>query len=119
MTRRRPVRSERGAAALLTLAMAGVLLLVGAALGVVGAVLAAHRQAQAAADLAAVAGARSVADGDDACAAAAGLARANGATLTGCTTDGRDVRVTVRVTGPRWLGLRADLDAEARAGPAR
>ncbi len=31
--------------------------------------------------------------------------------------DGRDVRLRVVVTGPRWLGQRGDLEAEARAGP--
>ena len=54
----RPRGDQSGAATLLVMAMAGVLLLLGAALAVVTALVAAHRVAQAAADLAALAGAR-------------------------------------------------------------
>lgn len=117
-------RDERGAATVLVLVLAGLLLLVGAALAVVGAMVVAHRTAQAAADLAALAGAESAASGAggaggaDPCAAAAQVAAAHGAALTGCVVDGREVRVRTRVTGPRWLGQRGDLEAEARAGPA-
>lgn len=109
---------ERGSATVLTTAFLGVLLLVGAALGVVAAMVVAHRTAQSAADLAALAGARSLAEGRDACAAAVDLAAANGAEVTGCAVSGREVRVTVEVAGPRWLGQTGDLTAQARAGPA-
>ena len=109
---------ERGAATVLVVAVLGLLLLVGAALGVVGAMVKAHRVAQAAADLAALAGASALADGQDACAAATRVATANGATVVSCAPDGLEVRVTVEATGPRWLGQSADLVAEARAGPA-
>jgi secretion/DNA translocation related TadE-like protein len=108
---------ERGAATLLALAMTGVLLLVGAGLGVVGAMVADHRRAQAAADLAALAGAGASARGDPACVAAGELARLNDAELLECSVDGAEVRVRVRVAGPRWLGQDADLEARARAGP--
>lgn len=110
----------RGAATVLVVAMAGVLLLVGAAAGVVGALFVAHRTAQAAADLAAVAGATALAEhsGRDPCREAAEIATANGATLTACTARGEDVRVEVSVSGPHWLGQDQDLLAEARAGPA-
>ena len=108
---------ERGAATVLVLSFAGVLLLLGAALSVVAAMVVGHRAAQAAADLAALAGASSLADGADACAAAGGVASSNGATLTGCVVEGRDVVVTVSVGGPGWLGQQGDLTAEARAGP--
>lgn len=111
-------RDDRGAATVLAVAVLGLLLLVGAALAVVGAMVAAHRQAQAAVDLAALAGARTLADGGDACGAAAAVAAANAAELTGCVVVDRDVRTTVVVTGPRWLGQTGDLRAEARAGPA-
>jgi secretion/DNA translocation related TadE-like protein len=110
-------RTDRGSASVMVLALAGVLLLLGAALGVVAAMVAAHRTAQAAADLAALAGARTLADGGDPCAAAGAIATANGAAVTGCAVEGRDVRVQVLVTGPRWLGQEGDLAAEARAGP--
>lgn len=115
--------SHRGAATVLAVAMAGVLLLVGAATGVVGAIVVAHRRAQAAADLAALAGATALAGGRtghpgrDPCPAAAEVAEANGAVLATCLVDGADVVVGVRVSGPRWLGQDRDLSASARAGP--
>jgi hypothetical protein len=87
-------RDESGSATLLVLAMAGVLMLVGAAVAVVVAMVAAHRAAQSAADLSALAGARGVAQGRDGCARAA------------------------QVAGPHWLGQVADLAARSRAGPA-
>jgi secretion/DNA translocation related TadE-like protein len=97
--------------------MAGVLVLVGAALGVAGELVVAHRRAQAAADLAALAGAQALARGADGCARAAEVAAADGGTLTACLPAGTEVRVTVAVTGPRGLGQDADLSASARAGP--
>ena len=110
-------RHERGAATLLAVSFLGVLVLVGAALGVVGAMVVAHRTAQSVADLAALAGAGAIADGVDPCAAASGSAQANGARLEGCTASSREVTVTVTVPGPRWLGQPHDLTAQARAGP--
>jgi secretion/DNA translocation related TadE-like protein len=112
-------RGEAGAATLLVVALAGVLLLVGAALAVVGAMVAAHRQAQAAADLTALAGATAAARGGDACQYARVVARLNDATVVACAVDGSVVTVQVRVTGPHWLGQTADLEARARAGPDR
>lgn len=114
----RPAGRERGSATLFAMAVVGVLVLVGAALGVVAAMVRDHRLAQSAADLAALAGASAAADGRGPCAAADRVATANGAVLDGCAVDGRDVRVQVTVGGPRWLGQRHDLSAEARAGPA-
>lgn len=111
-------RSERGSVSLVVVACLGLLLLLGAALGVVGAMVRAHRAAQAAADLAALAVASAVDRGGDPCAAGAGVAAANGARLLACDLDGRTARVRVEVAGPRWLGQDADLAAEARAGPA-
>ena len=115
------IQAERGAATLLVVALTGVLLLVGAASAVVGAIVVAHRQAQAAADLAALSAAAALAGGSgarDPCTTAGGVARDNRARLTSCRVDGRDVLVTVVVTGPRWLGQDEDLTASARAGPA-
>jgi secretion/DNA translocation related TadE-like protein len=111
-------RDERGAATVLTISCIGLLLLLGAALSVVTAMVAAHRQAQAAADLAALAAASAIADGGDPCGEGAAVASANGATLTSCTIDGSDAVVEVLVTGPRWLGQSGDLTGRARAGPA-
>jgi secretion/DNA translocation related TadE-like protein len=115
--RERADRADQGAASLLTVAVGGLLVLVGAALSVVGAMVVAHRQAQSAADLAALAAATTLADGGDACGTAGSWALANGADLAACAVDGREVRVRVVVTGPRWLGQVGDLEAEARAGP--
>lgn len=111
-------RDERGSATLLVLAMAGVLLLVGAALGVVVAMVRAHRAAESAADLAALAGAQALQRGGDPCGRAAEIARADDARLSGCSSRGSVVTVRVIVAGPHWLGQSADLSAEARAGPA-
>ena len=111
-------RCERGSATLFAVAVIGMLVLAGAALGVVGAMVHAHRVAQSAADLAALAGAGSAARGEDACAAAATIAAANGATVDQCSVAGLDVSLQVTVTGPHWLGQRHDLTAQARAGPA-
>jgi secretion/DNA translocation related TadE-like protein len=111
-------RDDRGAATVLVLAMAGVLVLLGAALTVVTAMVAAHRAAQSAADLAALAGARGVAEGRDGCAAAAEVAEANHVRLTECAVTDHVVDVSVEAPGPRWLGQPADLGARSRAGPA-
>jgi secretion/DNA translocation related TadE-like protein len=109
---------ERGAATVLAVAFLGVLLLVGCTLGVVGAMVVAHRTAQSAADLAALAGAGAIADGAAPCPAAARLATANEARLEECTVSASEVTVVVTVAGPRWLGQPHDLTARARAGPA-
>ncbi|WP_235536035.1 Rv3654c family TadE-like protein [Nocardioides sp. Root190] len=114
----RGAREDRGAATVLAVAMAGVLLLVGAAASVVGAIVVAHRSAQAAADLAALAGASVAADATgDPCAAAATIAGRNGAEVRSCAITHGTVEVEVVVPGPRWLGQDQDLSARARAGP--
>ena len=86
-------------------AVASLLLAVAAA----GSAVAARHSAQVAADLAAVAGAWELAQGRDACSTAGDVASRNGARLTGCTVDGRDVEATATVRG---------RSAVARAGPA-
>lgn len=111
-------QDERGGATVFAVACLAVMVLVGAALGVVAAMVGAHRTAQSAADLAALSGATELGRGRDPCATAAAVASANGATVTTCTVEGRDVVVDVEVAGPRWLGQVADLTAAARAGPA-
>jgi secretion/DNA translocation related TadE-like protein len=111
-------RDERGAATVLVLTMAGLLMFIGAALAVVIAIVAAHRTAQAAADLAALTGAQAAAEGRDACSAARVVARDNRAELRSCDVTGHVVQVDVEVAGPDWLGQSADLGASARAGPA-
>ena len=114
----KPGVDERGSASLMVATCLALLLTIGAATGMVAAVFRAHRSAQAAADLAALAGAAAGQRGDDGCAAADRFAIANGAVLVSCRLEGDDVVVRVEVAGPRWLGQRADPVAEARAGPA-
>jgi len=109
---------ERGAVTVLAVAMLGVLLLLTAGFGVAEAMVVAHRRAQSAADLAALAGAKALQRAQDACAATSSTATANGASVDSCRVDGLDVVVTVHVAGPAWLGQRGSLEALARAGPA-
>ncbi|MFN8191887.1 MAG: Rv3654c family TadE-like protein [Nocardioidaceae bacterium] len=117
----RPARrcggDEIGAATVLVVAVAGLLLLVGAALGVVTALVTDHRRAQSAADLAALAGASALATGRGPCEEARRVALANDATLAACSLRGADVLVEVVVSGPRWWGWAGDPSARARAGP--
>lgn len=110
---------ERGSATIFAcLALAGLLGLAGL-LASAGAVIAARHQAQAGADLAALAVATALPEGDSpACAAGRALALRNGTALEQCTVSGWDASVTVSVTvtlGP-FGNYRAS--AHARAGPA-
>ncbi|MBD8870919.1 flp pilus-assembly TadE/G-like family protein [Nocardioides sp. MJB4] len=102
---------------MLLVALAGVLLLIGLAAAFVAATTAAHRRAQGAVDLAALAGATALARGEDACGASARIAEANGARLSACTVLDADVLVEARVVGPRYLGFGWTPTATARAGP--
>ena len=107
---------EQGSVTLFVVSCLALVLLLGAALGVVVAMVSSHRVAQSAADLAALAAAG--ARNGDPCAAGAAIARANGARQVSCRVEGRDVLVRVVVEGPGWLGQVGDLGAMARAGPA-
>lgn len=111
------VRQERGAATVLVATFIGVLLLLGAALGYVAALVITHRQAQSGADLAALAAATAVQHGRDGCAAGAEVAAANDVRLTDCVIEGETAHVTVTATGPQWREWSHDLTAQARAGP--
>jgi secretion/DNA translocation related TadE-like protein len=110
-------RDDRGGVTVLVVALAGVMMLLGTALGICVALVKAHREAQSAADLSALAAAREAAWGGSACQTAARIARRNAADLETCTVTGSTVTVTVRVAGPAWHGFHEDLAALARAGP--
>ncbi len=113
-----PWRGEDGAGSVLAVAMMGLLVTVAVATaGVVG-VVATHRTAQSAADLAALAGAAALQDGGDACAQAAAVADRNRASLTECEVAGWDVTVVVSADTARLPGGVLDLHARGRAGPA-
>lgn len=111
-------RDDAGAATVVVVAMAGVLMFVMVGLGAAGGLVVAQRRAQAAADLSALAGATTT---GDACAEAGRVAAANEATLDRCRLDGEEVSLVVSVPGPdlpwasRWSQVR--VTAEARAGP--
>jgi secretion/DNA translocation related TadE-like protein len=109
---------ERGAATLVVLAFSGLLMFVGLGLAGVAAIVHTQRSAQAAADLAALAGASAAVSGADACAAAGDIAAANGAVIAHCELAGLVVTIGVSVQGPRLVDRRYDVTAEARAGPA-
>lgn len=107
---------QDGAGTVLAVAMMGLLvtITVGTA-GAVG-VVAAHRRAQSAADLAALAGASALQDGRDACDRAAVIARRNGADLRQCRT--RDWQVAVVVSrAVRLPGRDVELEGRGLAGP--
>ena len=111
-------RGEHGAGSVLAVAMLGLLVTVTiAAAGVVG-VIATHRVAQAAADLAALAGASALQGGGDPCRQAALVADRNRARLTRCEVVGWVVTVVVSADTARLPGGVLDLRARGRAGPA-
>lgn len=112
-------RGDGGSASLLVVALTGVVLLLGLAGAFLTATGAAHRRAQAAADLAALAGATAQLHGEDACGAAGKVADHNGARSTECHRDGDDVVVRVVFPGPEFLGQSWELVGRARAGPGR
>lgn len=110
---------ERGAATVLVVSMAAVLLLVGCGAAGVAGILHARRAAEGAADLAALAGATALQRGGDGCAAAARIVVAHGAELGDCRIEVEDVVVTAVVAGPAWVGPDLRLPGTARAGPTR
>jgi secretion/DNA translocation related TadE-like protein len=107
-------------------ALTGLLMLLGLSAAFVIATVAAHRRAQAAADLAALAGAATLQSGGvgafsvggDACQVAARIAAGNGARLTSCRLLAGDVAVTTLLAGPKFLGQSWELSGRARAGPS-
>lgn len=111
-------RDEHGAGAVSGLLWIGILLALGMACVLAVGVITTHRRAQAAVDLAALAGAQAHQRGEDPCGAAAGVAARNGARLGDCHLSGADILVIVSVDAPAILGDRFTMRARARAGPA-
>ncbi len=110
--------TERGAASVTAVTLIGVLMLLGLAGNFMVATAAAHRGAQSAADLAALAAATTVQVGGDPCAVAAEVAHTNGVGVVGCTVDGDEVVLAVQREGPSLLGYSFEVVGRARAGPA-
>lgn len=115
MRRVREGRDEAGAASVVALALAGALVVVAWGVGSVVATVVAHRAAQNAADLAALAAARDLARGEDGCARAAEIAAANRARLVDCVVEGANV--VVEVAAEVHWGIGHQVNARARAGP--
>ncbi len=112
-----PRRSERGAAAGAVVALAGLLVVLAATVAVLGRLLIDQRRVEAAADLAALAGAVAVQHHRAACAAAAEVAGRNGAELVTCDVHGDEVSVVARVETSIVLAGTVRLQGAAHAGP--
>ena len=111
-------RSEAGVATVGAATTVGLVLIVAAALVQAGLVVAAKHRAQAAADLAALAGSAASLRGDDGCARARAVARRNAAGLASCRADLAVVTVrTESSTASVVWGARFRTHAEARAAP--
>jgi secretion/DNA translocation related TadE-like protein len=111
------VTDERGSATVLGMSLVSVLVLLGLAGAWLEAVVADHRVAQSAADLAALAGARAIQDGRSPCVAVDQVARANSAATVQCSVVGTDIWVTVQVEAPDLLGRTPTVTGRAHAGP--
>ena len=109
-------RDEQGVAVVVALGLVGVLVLVAAVCVGSVAIVLAHRRAQVAADLAALAAASALQRGIDPCGVASRIAGRQGATVTGCVIEGTTVLVSTAIDLPTALGGDA-VPARARAGP--
>ncbi len=115
----RRCRPEHGSGTILVLAVMPLLLAVTTVV-IAGAVLVTTRhRAAVAADLAALAAAQSLLDGQgDPCTAAGRVALANEARLESCRLDGTAVEVAVHLNTPGWASAVASgITRRARAGP--
>ena len=111
--------ADQGSATIWTLGVALLFLAATYVVLVVCVAVGARHRAEAAADLAALAGAAAAQNGADGCASAATIAYANGASVTSCDlADDGTVTVRVRVVAPpsvaRWK--TSAVEATARAG---
>ena len=112
-------RGDRGAGAVLVLAVAAVLVLVASTGAALAAVAVARQRAAAVADLASLAAAQHALQGQAvACGWAARTAAADGGRLRSCVLRGdvAEVVAEVRPSGP--LGRLGSAVSRARAGPA-
>lgn len=109
--------AEEGAATVISVALCGLIVVVTLLVVGVTGLVATHRRAQAAADLAALAGATAAQEGRDACGRARHVALLNRARLARCETVHGDVVVEVVSEAPKALGSDYAMRARARAGP--
>jgi secretion/DNA translocation related TadE-like protein len=108
---------ERGVATMLAVGWIGVLLTAGWIAMLTATIAAAQHHLDGAADLAALSAAQSAQSGDDACDAAARVARGNDVAVQECRRDGVDVVVTVVDHIDLPLNVDGAITATARAGP--
>ena len=110
-------RKEHGTATVFALVFVGLLTTVAVLGAAVAAVLVGQRQATAAADLAALAGASVVQEGGAACPAAERIAERNQAGLRHCAVSGDVVTVEVTLAVRSVFRSEVEVRARARAGP--
>ena len=116
-TERGVKRGELGSSTVLAVFFVGLLTSVALGVGAVAGLVVGHRQVEAAADLAALAGAAAQQRGDEACAAASAIARRNHASMETCEVVDDIVTVVVSARAKTLLHATVDLRARARAGP--
>lgn len=117
--RLRPGRGsgELGSASVLGVQVIAMLAVVTLVCCGAAALVAAHRRAQTAADLGALAGATAIQQGAAACPAVARVVVGNHARLRACVVTGQTVQISVLVRTPVLMGHSRDLTSAARAGP--
>ncbi|MES9602978.1 Rv3654c family TadE-like protein [Actinomadura sp. NPDC000929] len=110
---------DRGSGTVWVLGFAVLVWVVGVAAVLVGGVRGARHGGEAAADMAALAGAARVVDGGrSACARARQIASGSGARMVRCRVRGETVDVSVAVEVPMLMGLKGRrIVSRARAGP--
>jgi secretion/DNA translocation related TadE-like protein len=108
---------DRGAATMLAVVVVALLGLLTWLAGGVAAVVVAQRRVEAAADLAALAGAGAAVAGRTPCPTAKQAAERNGGMLIRCAPTGPDVTVRVAWPATSVLGHDVVVHADARAGP--
>ena len=113
--RRLRMRDARGAATVLGVGFIGLILTVALVAVGITAVVFAHRRAQSAADLAALAAASGYQRGVTPCGEARRIAEANGAHLVSCALDGPVATVEVECLAA--VGGTFRMHGRAKAGP--
>lgn len=111
---------DRGSASVLVVGVCLLALVLATGAGAVGSAVIARHQAQAAADLAALAAADVLLGRSPGppCVVAAAVASRNGAELDQCAVTGREVIVRAKVRPATTIAAVGDAAATARAGPA-
>lgn len=112
----RSMLTDRGSATIFVVIGLALVLFAGSAVAAICGLVVAHRHAQSAADLAAIAGAEAVGTSRDPCAAAGSVAAWNAATVEACEVTAGVVTLTVTVPGPALIGSVIRPRAVARAG---